>query len=67
MRFIGWIIRVIQGWYNWLFVKPDEETLRRRKICKNCEFRKGKICGVCYCVLKAKTASPDEKCLKNKW
>lgn len=66
-RIIGWIIRVIQGWYNWLFTKPNEETIRRRKICGECEYNKKGICQICGCVLKAKTASPNEKCLKGKW
>ena len=67
MRFIGWIIRIFQGWWNWAFKKPDEEVKRRKKICDNCEYARHGICTVCGCVLKAKQFSPDEKCLMNKW
>ena len=66
-RFIGWIIRVFQGWWNWAFKKPDKETLRRRAICADCKYRKGKICGVCFCPIISKSASPNEKCLKDLW
>lgn len=66
-RLLGWIIRVIQGWYNWLFTKPSEETLRRREICRDCKYRLGNFCGKCGCPILQKTASPDEKCLMNKW
>ena len=67
MRFVGWIIRVFVGFYNWIFEKPNAETLRRRKICKTCEYKKHGQCTICYCFIKPKTASPKEKCLMNKW
>lgn len=66
-QFIGWIIRVVQGIYNWAFKKPDTEIKRRRKICKECQWNNHGICDVCGCILKWKTASPNEKCAMNKW
>ena len=70
-KFFNWIKRVVLGWYNYLFKNPNEETLRRRKICENCEFRKRigntYYCSICYCPIVSKTASPEEKCLNGKW
>lgn len=66
-KLISWIVRVIQGWYNWLFKKPSEEALRRKKICDSCPGNVKNFCKYCGCFLPAKQESPDETCLMNKW
>lgn len=43
----------------------------RRAICASCEFKKNNkmfdYCGVCKCIIKAKTVLPAAKCPKGKW
>lgn len=43
----------------------------RLQICMECEDKiklgRDYICSHCGCVLRAKCASPDEKCSINKW
>jgi hypothetical protein len=37
------------------------------RICDACHHRKKHTCGLCGCVLKAKTASPEETCPELRW
>lgn len=72
VKFFNWIKRVFVGWYNVIFHKESEEAKRRLQICMECQdkIKIGKnnyICGHCGCVLKAKCASPEEKCSMDKW
>jgi len=72
IRFFNWIGRVIVGWWNVITHKESEEAKRRYSICMECEdkvkvSKKEWICSHCGCFLRAKCASPDEKCLMNKW
>lgn len=66
-----WIGRFVIGWWNRIFKKEQTLANKRLDICNKCEFNKriGRLhfCGECYCELKAKCASPEEKCLKGKW
>lgn len=68
---INWIKRVIVGWYNVIAHKNTKQMEERLQICMECDekIKLGKeyICGKCGCVLKAKCASPEEKCLNGKW
>lgn len=45
------------------------ENIRKKRldICKVCTFRDGKWCGICGCVLDAKTRVKSEHCPKNLW
>ena len=68
----NWIKRVIIGWWNVITNKESEEAKRRYSICMKCDEkikigRKEYICSKCGCFLRAKSRSPEEKCLLNKW
>ena len=67
----NWIKRVLIGWWNVLLKHESPEAKRRYDICMNCEEKikiGGKwVCSQCGCFLKAKSRSPEEKCLMNKW
>jgi hypothetical protein len=63
---------IIQGWWNWLLdlvsdIKYKKEFDERLEICKICENNKHGICGICHCVLVAKTKSEDSECPVGKW
>jgi len=63
---------VFVGWWNVITNNQTEEARKRYEICMQCDKKKkiGKnnyICSICGCVLKAKAASPEEKCDLNKW
>lgn len=66
-----WIVRVLVGWFNRIFKREQTLANKRLAICNKCEYRKkiGRLhyCGLCYCELKAKCSSPEEKCLNDKW
>lgn len=69
---IGWLKRVITGWWNVITKNESEEAKRRLAICIECKDKvkigKNKwICSHCGCFIHAKCASPDEKCLMDKW
>ena len=70
-RFFAWIKRVFVGWYNVITKKETPEFKKRYEICMECEDKvklgKAYICKHCGCELHAKTKSPEEKCLMNKW
>lgn len=70
--FFKWIGRVITGWWNVITKNETSEAKRRYDICMKCNEklkigRNTYICSLCGCFLKAKCASPDEKCLNDKW
>ena len=55
---------------GFVFKLKDEHRLLRNtrmKICINCEDRDGKFCGICGCLLDAKTRVKDEECPKDLW
>lgn len=58
---------IITGWYRFLFEKRSEIGRHRLEICKQCELRKGFVCGECGCVLAAKVEVEDEECPVGKW
>jgi hypothetical protein len=71
IRFFNWIGRVIIGWWNVITKNETSEAKRRYEICMQCD-KKIKIggewvCSQCGCFLRAKSRSPKEKCLLNKW
>ena len=61
---------IIGNWRN-LTGYTSDETKRRRQICKSCEhhikFVNTRICELCGCIIKSKTAVEQEKCLNGKW
>lgn len=54
-----------------LFKKQSSLSKNRMMICNRCQYKEmfaGKeICGLCGCVLKAKTEVEDEQCYDNRW
>lgn len=50
-----------------MFLPASPMAKARLKICRNCEFRKGRFCGECYCELDAKAEVEWEECPKGKW
>lgn len=71
VRFFNWIERVIIGWWNVITNKESMEAKRRYSICMECsdKIKIGReyICSRCGCFLRAKSRSPEEKCVLNKW
>lgn len=63
------LTEIFQGWYNWIMKIPEIEIIakKRLKICKACEYKKGKTCGKCGCLLEAKTRSPKSNCPDKRW
>ncbi len=71
-QLFNWIKRVIIGWWNVITNKESEEAKRRYSICMKCDVkikisRNEYICSKCGCFLRAKSRSPEEKCVLNKW
>tara|TARA_R110002020_G_scaffold15801_5_gene56401 strand:- start:8154 stop:8570 length:417 start_codon:yes stop_codon:yes gene_type:complete len=50
-----------------LGLASQHEIDARRAICNACEYKKGKICGACGCLLNAKTKLAKEQCPKGFW
>lgn len=71
IKFFSWVKRVIIGWWNVIIKKENPEFKRRFEICMDCKDRvkigKAYFCSICGCEIHAKTKSPDEKCLNDKW
>lgn len=44
---------IIKGWWRYLFRERSERSKDRLLMCKMCELRKGRFCGVCWCELDA--------------
>lgn len=49
----------------------DPVIAERRKICKSCEHQKMifniRTCGICHCMIRAKTALKSQECPIKKW
>ncbi len=58
-----------EGWENYIFPNPEVEKIaeQRAVICASCPEFSGGLCGVCSCLLAAKTRSLKSKCPKDKW
>lgn len=72
IAFFDWVGRVITGWWNVIIKKESEEAKERYSICMKCDkkIKMGRntyICSECGCFLRQKSASPNEKCVLNKW
>ncbi len=70
--FILVIKNIFQGWFNLLLDKISDIKYKsyfdeRMNICRSCQDNKDGICGICHCVLKAKTKSEDSACPLKKW
>lgn len=61
------IFNIIIGWYRFLFKKRSVMADQRLKICQRCIYRKGFMCGECFCELHAKAEIEEEYCPKGKW
>lgn len=66
------VSNIINGFYNTLIRKPDIEVISKARlaVCEECPFiQKGVMdrCGVCGCVLQAKTRAIKDECPKKKW
>ena len=66
------IKNIINGFYNALIRSEDIEIIAKARlaVCKACPYiDKGAIdrCGVCGCVLQAKTRAIKSECPKKKW
>ena len=70
-KVIKWIKSVAVGWWNVIIKNETPEAKRRYDICMNCDKKikvgKDYVCSQCGCFLKAKSRSPEEKCVLNKW
>jgi hypothetical protein len=65
---------IVKGWFNvareQLGVLPSDikdMSESRLSVCNDCTKRLGFICGVCGCVLTAKTKVVNEKCPIGEW
>jgi hypothetical protein len=49
----------------------DPVIAERRRICKSCEHQKMifniRTCGICHCMIRAKTALKSQECPIKKW
>lgn len=65
------LINIIKGWYYKVFQREQFLADTRLPICKACEHKKesklGSTCGICGCILDAKTRVEDEYCELHKW
>lgn len=62
-------VNMTMGFWYWLR-QPEhikKKAAGRMRICEACPEKKGPFCGLCGCVLKAKTAAPGESCPQLKW
>lgn len=57
--------RILEGFSK--IATKTEYSDNRLSLCNTCEFKKGSVCGICGCVLKAKTKVKQEYCPMNKW
>ena len=68
---INHIKRIIVGWWNVIIKKENPTFKKRLEICMECKNKikigKAYFCTICGCEIHAKTKSPDEKCLNDKW
>lgn len=46
---------------------PFSTEIKRRGVCKDCEFRKEGICSLCGCNTNLKTKWSSEECPDNRW
>ena len=59
--------KIIEGITKDILGKNTEISDERLSICKACPNKKGSVCGICKCVLTAKTKVLQEPCPVNKW
>jgi hypothetical protein len=55
------LISIYKGWYRFLFRKKSPRAKSRLSVCKDCELRKGRFCGVCWCELDALSELDEEE------
>ncbi len=58
-------------WVLWLCPVDGATSRVRRDLCRDCEYRKRigpmSVCGICHCLIRAKTGLADEACPVGKW
>lgn len=64
------IKNIIIGNFNRAFHINNNKD--RYNICKDCKYVRdikgiGLMCGICYCIIKAKITIEEEHCPKGKW
>lgn len=65
---IGRILsKIILGWWFWITNRNNKLAQERLAICMPCQYREGKFCGSCGCLLSAKARLPEEQCPYSKW
>ena len=60
---------MISGWKNVFITDEEAEELaaERSQVCDQCEHKKGFVCGLCGCPLKAKLRAVEAECPDNRW
>lgn len=58
---------IVKGFSKMIVNSEDDFSEDRRNVCNSCSFRKNLFCGVCGCVIAAKSKVKEEYCPKNKW
>jgi len=61
------IISIVLGWWFWATNRNNEMARARLLVCAKCPDRKWFVCGICTCVLQAKSRIKDEECPMNRW
>jgi hypothetical protein len=61
------LMNILKGYTNLITKQNQVLAKERMKVCISCKDRKGLFCGICGCLLEAKTTVEDEKCKLDKW
>lgn len=61
------IKNILKGFWNKFANKEKNLSNIRMNICNKCKDKDGAWCGICGCLLDAKTRVPEEHCPNNLW
>lgn len=65
------ILLIIKGNFNYIKSNFSYKSKKRIVICNKCEnlelISKIKVCGICGCIIKAKSTLLSAKCPLDKW
>lgn len=59
------VVNIIKGF--WFKLINKNANYKRLDICNACSYKDGKWCGICGCLLDAKTRVSSEHCPKKYW
>lgn len=59
--------RIAEGLTKAILQQHTTVSTKRMGICNNCPNKKGVACGICGCILSAKTKVLEEACPENRW